>query len=276
MENGDESLLSLTRIVRYHVSGSTTCTGYCQPGTMLPAPQIRVLLVTAESADWTGELQSVLLATGAFTTVDSFPADLSTPSLSFLSNYTAVLVWQCSLFASASSLGDVLAEYWNGGGSVVATGLASQCLPDNLQGKFGTISNGYMLIDWSAPAEFPADSLGTVLEPESPLMNGVKSLTAVNGWRSTGAVINGGVVVARWASNGRPLVVRGTRAGRPLAVINIWPIPLFPGLPTSWVGNGASLLRNGLLYSVCAPCSAGSFSAAGENADAEDSVPCKM
>ena len=185
---------------------------------------VSVLLVAAEPPGRPGfvaDVQSKLLATLAFTTVDVFDAYTATPSLSTLQPYSAVLTWCSFPYYDGSGLGDVLAQCWDGGGDVVVATHANTL--SNLRGRFGTNENGYILIEGSTNQEIPQDSLGTVIEPESRLMAGVAYLAASNAVRSMGEVINGGVVVARWASNGRPLVVRGSKAGRPLVALNMWP-----------------------------------------------------
>ena len=60
--------------------------------------------------------------------------------------------------------------------------------------------------------------------------------------RSCGAVINGGVVVASWARECRPLVVRGKLKGRNLAELNMFP---------RWVDDGAVLMANALELVAC-------------------------
>ena len=109
------------------------------------------------------------------------------------------------------------------------------------------------------------DSLGEVLEPQSPLMADVASLNATNALRSTASVVAGrGVVVARWAGGGQePLVLRGTRGNRTLVEFNFW--LLSSSVDSSWwTGDGGALLRNGLKYSRCIPCGMGTYTVDGE------------
>ena len=209
--------------------------------------QLRVLLLASEVASWVADLQAKLKALGAFSAVDYLDASTSTPPLSALQGYDALLVWCNGAFASAGDIGNVLADYWDGGGAVVLA--QGSFYLGHVQGRFGTAANGYMLMDGNPSYEAPSDMLGQVLEPQSPLMAGVSSITASFAVRGTGAVLNGGVVVAQWASNGRPLVVRGTKAGRPLVAVNMYACSaaVRTGL---WVGNGAELLRNALVYSA--------------------------
>ena len=117
---------------------------------VLPASPagLRVLLLAADIGRG-ADVQSTLLGTGAFTAVDVLDNIYFTPSLSYLQGYSVVLLWThpVSSFPSASDLGDVLAQYWDSGGAVVvATGALDS---GKLQGRFGTASNGYMLIDGS-------------------------------------------------------------------------------------------------------------------------------
>ena len=170
-----------------------------------------------------------------------------------------MLAWSNAV-SFPSGVRDVLAQYWDAGGAVVVAFEANH--GSNLQGRFGTAANGYMLIDGTAGWEDLADSMGTVLEPQSPLMPNVNMLSANNAYSSKGQVINGGVVVAQFASDGRPLVVRGVKAGRPLVALNMFQ-PSTNGHFDLWTGDAAQLMRNALLYSACIPCAPGTFAAEG-------------
>ena len=130
----------------------------------------------------------------------------------------------------------------------------------SLGGAYSLPANGYALLHYSQGGHIgPSDSLGDVLEPQSPLMAGVTSLFSPNAYRSTAPTIAGhAVVVARWRGGGQePLVLRGTRGNRTLVELNFF--------PASWVwfGDGAALLRNALKYSRCMPCGPGTFAEAG-------------
>ncbi len=105
-------------------------------------------------------------------------------------------------------------------------------------------------------------SMGVVVEPESPLMQGVTSFGATAALRSFGSITAGAVVVAKW-TGGQTLVVRGTRGSRTLVELNFNPVS------TAWIagGDGAVLLRNALKYSTCKPaaavCPPGTYATAG-------------
>ncbi len=134
-----------------------------------------------------------------------------------------------------------------------------------LQGAYGTPSSGYALTDYAQATQIsPADSLGAVLEPLSPLMAGVASLAASSAYRSTASIVGGrGVVVSRWRSGGQePLVVRGRRGNRTLVELNFWPVSSSER-SDFWTGDGALLLRNGLKYSRCMACGMGTYAEQG-------------
>src|SRR5262249_28109329 len=156
------------------------------------------------------DVKNMLVKSNAFLAVDEFNAGQGTPTLQQLQPYGAILVYSDSQFRDAKALGDVVADYYDGGGYVVVAVFAHASVA--ITGRFGTLNNGYMLVDPTGQ-EQPADSLGQVFEPNSPLMNGVNKITATAAYRSTGGAINNGIVVAQWQS-GRPMVVRGVVKNR--------------------------------------------------------------
>lgn len=83
-------------------------------------------------------------------------------------------------FNDSATLGDRLAAYHDqGGGIVIAIYANDYNISLLLGGTYGTASNGCALLGYaSGVAIHPADSLGDVLEPQSPLMAGVASLSA--------------------------------------------------------------------------------------------------
>jgi hypothetical protein len=212
------------------------------------------------------DVQAKLRGTGDFSIVDGFDASSGTPTAGQLAAYHAVFAFSGSGFHDSSLLGDRLAEYHDRGGGVVVAAFANGGLGPaaRLQGAYGNASNGYALLDYAlGTSANTADSLGEVLEPDSPLMSGVKFFSAVLGDRSTSPAIGGrGVVVARWGS-GTPLVVRGTRGSRTLVELTLYP-PSSSAMGGYWSGDGAALMRNALKYSRCLPCGGpGTFSDAG-------------
>src|SRR5262249_25608362 len=151
-----------------------------------------------------------------------FNANLATPTVQQLQQYTAVVTYSRNPYNDATALGDNLATYFDAGGRVVVTGWALSDMPKYvLAGRFGTRGNGYMFLD-PGPNHTSMTSRGVISEPMSPLVSGVKSLSQPRAFRMTGPIVNGGITVAAWG-DGLPLIVRGKAKGRNRADINFYP-----------------------------------------------------
>jgi trimeric autotransporter adhesin len=164
-----------------------------------------------------------------------------TPDLAKLQEYSAALVFATGRLDNPSSMGDRLADYFDSGANVVLAPMANGLLP--LRGRWA--AEGYDLIATGTNVQPNSQGALQLLEPASPLLVGVSSLTSQVAYQSAGGAINGGVVVARWGSGG-VLIVRGQKNGRNYASINMYPPSETP--PVSWVGSGAEIMRNALLF----------------------------
>jgi hypothetical protein len=218
-------------------------------GTVCAANQIclagvcknsRVLLVY--SSIYYTDVQTKLMATGAFSAVDAFNAGSTTPTVAQLQAYSAVLVFSDRGWNNATQLGNNLADYWDAGGVVVMAVFGNASV--SVQGRWAT--DGYHLINPTGQ-EQPTES-GAIQKvvAGSPLLVGVNSMTATSAYRSTGGPINGGMVIANWGS-GKPLIVAGTRAGRNLVSLNFYP-PSSTIRSDFWVGDGVQIMKNALYY----------------------------
>jgi hypothetical protein len=246
---------------------------FCSSG-MAAAACDSILLVYADDTSYFTDVKSLLTDTGVFSTVDLFDAKSGTPTAAQLAAYHAILVfsWKSYTFSDAALLGDRLAAYHDQGGGVVVA-FAANCASARLRGVYGTPGSGYALYDYtSGDWTSSSDSLGDVVEPQSPLLFGVTSLTAASAFRTTAALISGrAIVVARWRDGQEPLVLRGTRGNRNLVELNFYP-PSSSADASGWTGDGAVLLRNGLKFSRCMSCGPGTFLVAGPAAARRDHV----
>jgi hypothetical protein len=223
--------------------------GCCPAACDVPAssdndckPAVGVLGAPADPS-WLADVVQKLGATGAFLSVDGIAANQKTPTVAELQQYRAVLVFSDAGFQDAAALGDNLAAYYDGGGRVVLATFANASVP--VLGKFGDPGNGYLLIQ-PLGQDQPADSLGAIAEPQSPLVKGLTTLAATSAFRSSGGALPGATVVASWKS-GAPLIVRGTVKGRNRVDLNLYP-PSSDSRNDFWTGDGAALLRNALLF----------------------------
>ena len=123
----------------------------CFPGYFGPA-SAKLLLIRADTDNsWASVVKTQLNETGSFGSIDIFDGRAAVPTLLLLQQFDVALVWATGVeFSSASALGDILADYWDGGGAVVIAMFANH--RSRIQGRFGDMSNGYLLMDerWSA------------------------------------------------------------------------------------------------------------------------------
>ena len=83
----------------------------CPPGSYQEAAD-KILVVTDDVGDARPQdVQWKLMNTNSFSAVDSFDADVSTPTMDILSAYDSVLVYLGANFNSHVLLGDILAAY---------------------------------------------------------------------------------------------------------------------------------------------------------------------
>ncbi len=169
-----------------------------------------VLIVTVDATGCSlSNVKSTLDATGLLGTVDTFDGGFATPSLATLQNYDAVLVFSDSGgFLSAVDMGNVLADYIDGGGGVVdGVFSAHPSLP--IQGRWET--GGYALVTATGQTQFAQEFLGPVLDPGHPVMQGV---TSFDGGSASFQYLNpvvtpAGTLIAQWSDGVTPLVVAG-------------------------------------------------------------------
>ncbi|PWT90449.1 MAG: hypothetical protein C5B54_07160, partial [Acidobacteria bacterium] len=130
-----------------------------------------VLLITAENnPNRVNDAKAKLLATGLITNIDTFDGTAGTPSLALLEDeYGAVLIYGVQAWKDATAMGNVLAQYVDEGGGVV-TARFDTAVCCQLLGNFN--SNDYWAIE---PSAFSGTykTLGTILEPGHPILNGV-------------------------------------------------------------------------------------------------------
>lgn len=140
---------------------------------MQHAAATSVLIVSATSfTPMAPDTRAKLLATGRLSgPVDLFDAAVATPSLATLRQYDSVMFWSLGTtgFIDKNALGDVLADYVDGGGGIVATYNGS------IGGRW--LSGQYDPILRSG-VSVTKRTLGTIYLPDHPIMRDVKTLTA--------------------------------------------------------------------------------------------------
>lgn len=182
------------------------------------AQQIDVAIAAAAGTGPTDcrytDVQNYLMATGFFGSVDIVDVRASTPSLATLQSYAAIITWSNLDYFDSVAMGDVLADYVDAGGGVVVA-VYSNTSTSTARYLRGRWQSGYEVIPAALGVTAGAASLGTVLDPAHPVMQGVNTFhggTASNR-PTTLSLTPGSSVIAQW-SDGRTLVAEGPMPGR--------------------------------------------------------------
>jgi hypothetical protein len=211
------------------VGGYTTSSSsnFVEVATQNP---IRVLIVYSDDHTPPTDLQFSLLAQPGIGQVDTFDAQSATPTLAQLLAYDVVVPFSNSYFASAEAMGNVLADYQDGGGIVVA--FAFDWLSSyGIAGRW--LSGGYTPFNSTTTSVFTNVSLGTIHRAGHPLMAGVSTLGVYHHLSLT--LAPGASVVASW-NDGQPLLAYKGRA----VGINAY-VGSYNGI---WSGDFASIIAN--------------------------------
>ena len=216
----------------------------------------KVLLLAAEEPSWAADVQAKLKGSGVLTQVDVLDVRNpgSTPTLTALLAYDAVLTWSEYEYGDAVGLGNVLADYVDRGKGVVQAVFALEAtVPLALGGRwssggYGAFSGGQFSMAFGLSLK--------PLQPQHPILDGVVQFNSgAAGFYYTNLTVSPcGLVVATW-SNDQPLAVAcaGPRGGRSVG-LNMFP-PSSAVFSDSWlVGtDGALLMANALRYAALAP-----------------------
>ncbi|TWU59141.1 hypothetical protein Poly51_19270 [Rubripirellula tenax] len=214
------------------------------------ADLVSVALLGADSPTNVDAVRNNLLATGNFSTIDDFAVASSTPTLAYLNQYDAVLVWSNSYFQGfGTPLGNVLDDYIDGGGGVVAAPF-SYSQSWRINGDFRFKNGGYYALEDNGGSEsMTPNATLDAYDALHPVMQGVSSFA--NGTSSflTSTTPNANATVIASLSSGDPLVAERTING--VSRIDLAFFPLSDtGLSGSWDPgtDGNLILANSLVY----------------------------
>lgn len=193
--------------------------------------RLRLLLIHSGNVS---EIRALLAGFPDIAVADEFHAGSGAPTLIQLAAYDAVIVAPNVPFPSPAAMGDVLADYVDGGGGVILT-MPSFITGWAPQGRFRT--GGYSPFP---PGTGPIGSsvLGS-FDATHPIMAGVSAATG----QLLGHVslASGSELVASW-ENGEPMAAT---KGRRVAAINV-----FVGWPGQWTGDIPLVLHNAAFWTT--------------------------
>ncbi len=265
---GDDTTLNLT--LKGDAADLYTITGDAaanepdpNPGNNSASVEVRVIdatlrvLLTGAAGTGAGtgdflDVQDKLLDTGEFLAVDAHNASTAgtLPTLSQLQQYDAVMVWSNGTYISDIDLGNLLADYVDAGGAVVCAVFetSTTTVGRSLLGRWA--DENYWIIQQRSGNTSGFASLGTILDPTHPTVQGVNSLTASSAFRpSTTMLVPGGQTIATW-DDGIPLIaVNDAMPGR----VDLGMYPPSSDASASWwqVGtDGDVIMANALKYAA--------------------------
>jgi hypothetical protein len=201
---------------------------------------------------WLDDVVNKLIATASFNSVTGYNIYLTgTPTLAQLQAYDAVMVFTDYGAQDPVTMGNNLAQYIDGGGAVVMCTFATASVP--IQGNFNTPT--YRIAIPMSQSSTPMLTLGTIVDPCSPIFNGITSFNGgSSSYRAAATTFEAGsVTTANW-SNGEWLCATRQNVG-PLMVrrcdLNFYP-PSSDVRSDFWSSatQGAQIMANALLWTA--------------------------
>jgi hypothetical protein len=211
----------------------------------------KVLVAGATNYEsWLVDVQSKLVSTGMFTSVDYVNIKNTTPTLATLQQYSAVLLFTDAEANDALTLGNNLASYIDAGGGVVDAVFENASM--NIMGNYNTTT--YRCLNPDYQTQFTEVTLGTILLPAHPIMNGVSSFDGgSSSFRSTSSSLTPTSYRIANYNTGEILVAAREDAGisgtAKRVSINFFP-PSSDSRDDFWVQStdGAKIMANSLLW----------------------------
>jgi extracellular elastinolytic metalloproteinase len=200
------------------------------------------------------DVQTKLINSGQFNSVSIIQIASVTPTLSEMQAFDAAIVFSSTSYQNPATLGNVMADYVDGGGGVVCMMFESavgstQTSTFHMQGRW-IAENYYALPRGAGTSSGSQQVLGTVFEPSHPILNNVTSFSGgSSSYRPATSVISAGsVLVADW-SDGTPLVITKFINGSRRADLGFYP-PSSDAAGNFWDAStdGAMLMANALTW----------------------------
>ncbi|MBM4108261.1 MAG: hypothetical protein FJ255_05540 [Phycisphaerae bacterium] len=213
-------------------------------------PGIDVAVLGASTAAQVQDVVNSLTGDARIASVTGIITTTLTPTLAQLQEFGAVLTYTNSTPLSSVALGDVLADYIDGGGGVVLTmfGIRASIATRTYEGRF--LSSNYYCIERSVGSSTTgAATLGTLHVPASPLLANVNTFHGgSSSFRSPAPLHANSTLIADW-STGQPLIAQRTDLASPRVDLNFFAVSQVNS-GTSWLTStdGAMLLRNAVVF----------------------------
>jgi hypothetical protein len=206
--------------------------------------RIRFLII---GTDWAFEVKQ-MISKACLVSADAINPNVDQPSLAQCEQYDAVLVFSSSAFTEPDDLGDILADYLDGGGGVVVAAIATDSDCHGVGGRFHR--EKYSALKRGQRSHDSRHVLGKRVLPDHPILHRVSTFDGgFQSWRVQTTVSDGSELIAEW-EDGVPLVAERIIGERHCSVsLNMWP-PSTTISKDGWetLTDGCNLLVNSLLH----------------------------
>jgi hypothetical protein len=198
-------------------SPTATATPTASP-SCTPGGSFNVLIAYSDIAGTPSDLMAQILAEPGVTAVDLFDAFSGTPTLALLQQYSIVFAFSNNFWFDAVAMGDVLADYEDGGGIVVVSTFAFDSRGGwLLDGRW--VTGGYTPYNSTSSFNFNTNT-ANITDPGHPLMAGVTSLTAF--YRNPVTLTSGAASVAMWTDDSSSAVAYKENNGHTGVALNAY------------------------------------------------------
>jgi len=208
-------------------------------------PRVRFLVI---GTDWAAEVRHLIVSRCPVASVDAVNPNVDQISLVLCEQYDGILVFSSSAFSQPDELGDILADYVDGGGGVVIGAIAGDSDSHGISGRFER--DDYMALKRGERSHDSRHVLGKRILPDHPILENIQSFDGgPQSWRVKSVIGNNSKLIAEW-EDGVPLVAEKPIRERYCSVsLNLWP----PSRNISKDGwetytDGDKFLVNSLLY----------------------------
>src|SRR5262245_46748797 len=216
--------------------------GFATPPTPSPTPaptpgpcHLKVLIAYADLNRPPSPLVDLIMAESGVTQVDLFDAYSSTPTLAQLQQYDIVFAFSSYPWNDAVAMGNVLADYEDGGGVVVVGNSAWwDTGPWKLAGRWMT--GGYS--PYNPSSQQLLAYWANITDPSHPLMQGVTDLGAT--FRNNLTLTSNAMATAVWL-DGPPAVAFKANNGKTAVGLNAY---LGAGSGNQYSGDWARVIVN--------------------------------
>ena len=206
---------------------------------------------TSATASQFVETERVLIDSGVFDSVSIINLTETTPTADELADFDSIIVWTNTTPDDPNAFGDALADYVDAGGGVVVAVFAnsSTTTDRDIAGRWRG-NPEYEVIVPRTGNESGAASLGTILEPDNPIVAGVTTFFGgTSSFRPEVTDLTAGSrAIAEW-DDGRILVAVGANERR--VDLGFYPPPSTSSASFWDIGtDGGLLLSQALLFAA--------------------------